>query len=180
MTPTGYNETTPNTTADTNDSDADPTTGNAPVTNLVSGESDQTIDAGIYRPATIGDYVWRDTDGDGIQDPTELGINGVTVLLKDATTLAVLQTTVTTNGGPTGGAGYYNFTVDQGTYVVMFATTGNTLSPTGNGTTTTDSRSKSYYWKFKSSNSNKWWIKSNNRCRIISTQQVRETMFGKI
>jgi serine-aspartate repeat-containing protein C/D/E len=51
-------------------------TGNAPLTNLVSGESDQTIDAGIYRPATIGDYVWRDTDGDGIQDPTESGING--------------------------------------------------------------------------------------------------------
>ncbi|MBK8737151.1 MAG: hypothetical protein IPL98_15080 [Saprospiraceae bacterium] len=61
MTPTGYNETTPNTTADNNDSDADPTTGNSPLTNLVSGESDQTIDAGIYRPATIGDYVWRDT-----------------------------------------------------------------------------------------------------------------------
>ncbi|MBK8737149.1 MAG: hypothetical protein IPL98_15070 [Saprospiraceae bacterium] len=140
MTPAGYNETTPNTTTDTNDSDADPTTGNSPVTNLVSGESDQTVDAGIYKPATIGDYVWRDTDGDGIQDPTELGINGVTVLLKDATTLAVLQTTVTTNGGPTGSAGYYNFTVDPGTYVVMFmAPTGNTLSPTGNGTTTTDS-----------------------------------------
>jgi serine-aspartate repeat-containing protein C/D/E len=91
MTPAGYNETSPNTTDDTNDSDADPVTGNAPLTNLVSGESDQTIDAGIYRPATIGDYVWRDTDGDGIQDPTEIGINGVTVLLKDATTLAVLQ-----------------------------------------------------------------------------------------
>jgi hypothetical protein len=140
MTPTGYNETTPNTTADNNDSDADPTTGNSPITNLVSGESDQTVDAGIYRPATIGDYVWRDTDGDGIQDPGEPGINGVTVLLKDATTLATLQTTVTTTGGPSGTAGYYNFTVDPGTYVVMFmAPTGNTLSPTGNGTTTTDS-----------------------------------------
>jgi hypothetical protein len=54
------------------------------LTNLVSGESDQTIDAGIYRPGSIGDYVWRDTDGDGIKDPTETGINGVTVLLKDA------------------------------------------------------------------------------------------------
>ncbi|MBK9994328.1 MAG: hypothetical protein IPP01_10180 [Saprospiraceae bacterium] len=51
MTPTGYNETTPNTTADNNDSDADPATGNAPLTNLVSRESDQTIDAGIYRPS---------------------------------------------------------------------------------------------------------------------------------
>jgi serine-aspartate repeat-containing protein C/D/E len=84
MTPAGYNETSANTTTDGSDSDADPATGNAPLTNLVSGESDQTIDAGIYRPATIGDYVWRDTDGDGIQDPTESGINGVTVVLKDA------------------------------------------------------------------------------------------------
>ena len=139
MTPTGYNETTPNTTADNNDSDADPATGNAPLTNLVSGESDQTIDAGIYRPATIGDYVWRDTDGDGVQDPTEVGMNGVTVLLKDPTTLAVLQTTVTTTG-PSGNAGYYSFTVEPGSYVVMFmAPTGSSLSPTGNGTTSTDS-----------------------------------------
>ncbi|MBK7226296.1 MAG: hypothetical protein IPH96_13165 [Saprospiraceae bacterium] len=41
-----------------------------PLTNLVSGESDQTIDAGIYRSA-VG-TMWRDTDGDGIQDPQNL------------------------------------------------------------------------------------------------------------
>jgi hypothetical protein len=76
--------TSANTTGDALDSDIDAVTGNAPLTNLVSGESDQTIDAGIYRPASIGDYVWRDTDGDGIKDPTESGINGITVLLKDA------------------------------------------------------------------------------------------------
>ena len=48
---------------------------------------------------SIGDYVWVDTDGDGVQDPTELGLNGVTVLLKDALG-NVLATTVTTTGGP--------------------------------------------------------------------------------
>jgi serine-aspartate repeat-containing protein C/D/E len=79
MTPTGYNETSANTTTDTNDSDADPVDWKCTIDKLVSGESDQTIDAGIYRPATIGDYVWRDTDGDGVQDPTETGLNGVTV-----------------------------------------------------------------------------------------------------
>ncbi|MBK9994329.1 MAG: hypothetical protein IPP01_10185 [Saprospiraceae bacterium] len=43
-------------------------------------------------------------------------MNGVTVLLKDPTTLAVLQTTVTTTG-PNGNAGYYSFTVEPGSYV---------------------------------------------------------------
>jgi hypothetical protein len=129
MTPAGYNETSANTTTDGSDSDADPVTGNAPLTNLVSGESDQTIDAGIYRPATIGDYVWRDTDGDGIQDPTESGINGITVVLKDASG-ATVATTVTTNNPTTGAAGYYQFSVDPGTYAVMLMVpTGNTVSP---------------------------------------------------
>lgn len=42
-----------------------------------------TADFG-YQPrgvSTIGDYVWRDNDGDGIQDASESGINGVTVNL---------------------------------------------------------------------------------------------------
>jgi hypothetical protein len=129
MTPAGYNETSANTTTDGNDSDADPATGNAPLTNLVSGESDQTIDAGIYRPATIGDYVWRDTDGDGIQDPTESGINGITVVLKDASG-ATVATTTTANNPTTGSAGYYQFSVDPGTYAVMvMVPSGNTVSP---------------------------------------------------
>ncbi|MBK9994325.1 MAG: hypothetical protein IPP01_10165 [Saprospiraceae bacterium] len=119
MTPAGYNETTPNTTTDANDSDADPATGNSPLTNLVSGESDQTIDAGIYRPATIGDYVWRDTDGDGIQDPTEVGINGVTVLLKNSVGATVATTvTGTTGTSPniTVTSGSTNQTIDAGLY----------------------------------------------------------------
>jgi hypothetical protein len=136
-----YNETSANTTTDGSDSDADPTTGNAPLTNLVSGESDQTIDAGIYRPAIIGDYVWRDTDGDGIQDPTETGINGVTVLLKDAAG-NVLQTAVTTNSPTTGAPGYYNFTVDPGTYIVMV------MAPTGTHDITK--------WSSKSNNDRKY------------------------
>ncbi|MBK7468768.1 MAG: hypothetical protein IPJ43_19385 [Saprospiraceae bacterium] len=96
MTPTGYNETTPNTTADNNDSGCRSSYWKCTIDKLSIRRSDQTIDKGIYRPATIGDYVGRDTDGDGVQDPTEVGMNGVTVLLKDPTTLAVLQTTVTT------------------------------------------------------------------------------------
>ncbi|MBL0325628.1 MAG: hypothetical protein IPP61_10680 [Cytophagaceae bacterium] len=40
-----------------------------------------TIDAGYFKPATIGDFVFEDKNGNGIQDPTEPGIAGVTVKL---------------------------------------------------------------------------------------------------
>ena len=42
-----------------------------------STEFDPTIDAGFYTPASIGDFVWDDLDGDGIQDPGEPGIGNV-------------------------------------------------------------------------------------------------------
>ena len=96
VTPLNYKVTSANTTGDALDSDIDAVTGNSPLTNLVSGESDQTVDAGIYRSGSIGDLVWTDTNGNGIKDPTETGVNGVTVLLKDALG-NVLQTAVTTN-----------------------------------------------------------------------------------
>ncbi|MBK7227140.1 MAG: hypothetical protein IPH96_17655 [Saprospiraceae bacterium] len=39
--PSIYKVTSANTTTDTNDSDADPLTGNSPVTTITSGESEQ-------------------------------------------------------------------------------------------------------------------------------------------
>ena len=58
-------------------------------------------------PGKIGDFVWNDTDRDGIQDPGEPGINGVTVTLMNAAN-EVLATTTTTVG-PMGRDGYYIF-----------------------------------------------------------------------
>ncbi|MEM7535600.1 MAG: SdrD B-like domain-containing protein [Chloroflexota bacterium] len=48
-------------------------------------------------PIEIGDYVWYDTDGDGIQDPNEAGIDGVDVMLYNGSTL--IATATTANGG---------------------------------------------------------------------------------
>ena len=48
--------------------------------------------------ASIGDFVWEDSDMDGIQDPGEPGLGGVQLVLKDASG-AVLATTTT---GPDG------------------------------------------------------------------------------
>ncbi|MCB9296613.1 MAG: hypothetical protein H6559_26390 [Lewinellaceae bacterium] len=50
------------------DSDANPGTGQTGIITLSSGENDPTNDAGYYESAFIGDFVWQDTDGDGIQD----------------------------------------------------------------------------------------------------------------
>ena len=35
---------------------------------LNSGEEDLTLDAGFFVKAKVGDFVWEDTDGDGIED----------------------------------------------------------------------------------------------------------------
>ena len=40
-----------------------------------------TDDAEVVIPGSIGDTVWMDTDGDGIQTPDEMGIPGVTIIL---------------------------------------------------------------------------------------------------
>lgn len=63
------------------DSDADANTGRTIVTTLAWGETDLTWDAGIVQLGSLGDRVWLDTNRDGIQDPGEDGIPGVTLVL---------------------------------------------------------------------------------------------------
>jgi hypothetical protein len=83
QTPAGdFLSTLVDTGADATDSDADPAmggmTGNY---TLESGDSDLTVDAGYYELASIGNFVWEDTNANGLQDPGEPGIEGVTVEL---------------------------------------------------------------------------------------------------
>jgi len=80
--------------------------------NLESGENDNKIDQGFYGAGRVGNFVWHDRNADGVQDPDEPGIDGVTVqLLKGST---VFATTQTANGG------LYTFEVAPGTYSVKF------------------------------------------------------------
>ena len=67
----------------------------------------------------IGDFIWNDLNGNGIQDAGEPGINGVTVRLYDSNNN--LRDTQVTAAGPTGGQlGYYQFTACPGvTYTVQ-------------------------------------------------------------
>ena len=65
-------------------------------------------------PAAIGDFVWNDTNADGIQDPGEPGIEGVTVILRDADLHEIATTKTDADGG-------YLFTnLTPGDYIVEF------------------------------------------------------------
>src|SRR6185295_16555796 len=61
------------------------TTGGDSRTNTLTATNVLTYDFGYNttRDASVGDRVWNDSDGDGVQDAGEIGINGVTVELLD-------------------------------------------------------------------------------------------------
>lgn len=92
---------------DETDNDVNPNTGITGNYVLVAGDSNMSVDAGIYfeqpTTASIGNYVWLDTDEDGTQDSGEEGISGVTVTLYDnlGNTVATMLTDA---------EGFYNFT----------------------------------------------------------------------
>ena len=66
-------------TDDAIDSDADRNTGVTDPVTLAPGETNLTVDAGIYCPAKIGDRVWFDANQNGQQDSTEPGVARVSV-----------------------------------------------------------------------------------------------------
>ncbi len=82
-------------TDDTIDSDG---INNASSVCVAAGDVNLTIDFGYNLPtAMIGDYVWNDTNKDGIQNGTESGISGVTVDLMQGS--SIVSTTTTNASG---------------------------------------------------------------------------------
>ena len=104
---------------DSVDSDANLTTGKSICTTLTPGETDLTWDAGMYEPeAMIGDYVWDDTNKDGIQNVSESGIPGVIVDLMQG---SIIISTNTTNASgiylfDNLVAGCYNVTINSSNF----------------------------------------------------------------
>jgi parallel beta-helix repeat protein len=93
---------------------------------LASGTAASADGAYVF-PVSIGSLVWNDLNDNGIQDPGESGLNGVTVNLLDSNGNAVLNTsnqaitTTTANNPTTGAAGYYQFSnLPPGSYEVQF------------------------------------------------------------
>ncbi len=119
--PAGYTWTLPNIGADDFDSDAS-YTGTTAFYPIYPGDNNLTVDAGLWRPATLGDRVWFDINHNGVQDGgAEVGVPGVVVRLLDSAGTVI--STTTTNAG-----GYYSFTnLISATYQVRFDL--NTLPP---------------------------------------------------
>ncbi|MFC0168281.1 SdrD B-like domain-containing protein [Pseudoduganella danionis] len=98
--------------SDAKDSDANVTTGKTAQVTLASGQVNNDLDAGVMAiQAKLGDTVWEDKNGNGVQDSGESGLCGVTVQLKDASGKVVATTA-------TDAAGHYTFTADPGSYTV--------------------------------------------------------------
>ncbi len=75
--------------------------GTPPASNgtLSKGNGLGALDAACTAlPLEIGNYVWYDADGDGIQDASEKGIPGISVTLKDENDVAISTITTDANG----------------------------------------------------------------------------------
>jgi len=108
---------------DFRDSDADPATGRTSLLDFSDPEAatNLSIDAGIVPPPTyIGDFVFADTNLNGVQDNGEVGVAGVTIVLQDLEG-NILQTTRSDANGN------YRFQVLEGNYRLFFNT--DDLSP---------------------------------------------------
>lgn len=91
-----------------------------------------------YATSAIGDLVWQDNDGDGVRDPNEPGINGVTVNLYEDTNnngvldaseeAAPVRTAVTANDDQGNPGHYYFGSLPAGNYVVKVDTTSPALA----------------------------------------------------
>src|SRR5207247_6556 len=94
--------------------------------------------AGLYQGGAIGDFVWNDLNGNGVQQPGEPGLAGVQVRLYTASGTLVATTT-------TGADGHYEFSpVAAGTYYVQFtAPSGFVFSPKDVGDDALDSDANS-------------------------------------
>ncbi|NJM42701.1 MAG: Cna B-type domain-containing protein, partial [Anaerolineae bacterium] len=138
--PAGYQFTLQDVGADNTDSDVNAVTGATGNYVLNAGQSIPTVDAGIWRPASLGDYVWEDLNHDGQQNDGPTGVNGVPVALLDVNG-NVVSTTTTFQGGPANANGYYTFTnLISGTYTVSFTLpAGYTWTQTNVGADGTDS-----------------------------------------
>ncbi len=79
---------------------------------MTSGVGDDTLDFGYYAGASIGDTIFDDLNGDGVQDPGEPGIDGVTIEITGGTLPGPVSATTASGGA-------YDFTgLAPGTYTV--------------------------------------------------------------
>jgi len=82
---------------------------------LAPGDRDSTIDLGLLPLASLGDFVWHDLNGNGIQDGGEPFLEGVGVDLYDENGI-IIKSTVTDSNGQ-----YIFEGLNPGRYYVQFS-----------------------------------------------------------
>ncbi|MCB1183612.1 hypothetical protein KDM41_09260 [bacterium] len=83
------------------DSDVDPATGLTMCLSLADSLTELSIDAGLVavpRVGSIGDRVWHDGNGNGLQDEGEPGLADIVVTLTDCSGAVVLSDTTDADG----------------------------------------------------------------------------------
>ncbi len=93
------------------DNDAD-ATGRTAIISVNSDTNDSTIDAGFYRKASLGGYVWKDANNNGIRELSESGISNAFIELCDAADSQLSTTTTDADG-------LYSFdSLEPGSYII--------------------------------------------------------------
>ena len=121
--PAGFDYTGRSASNDLTGSDADIVNGRTTTVTLTyasggTARDNRSLDAGLITiAAALGNYVWLDTNGDGVQDATETGIAGITVTLYASDGTTVLASAITDQNGK-----YLFSNLAAGSYVVGFST----------------------------------------------------------
>lgn len=94
--------------------------GTTPTVALESGDESLSVDIGLLStPGLVGDRVWIDENGNGIQDDGEIGFNGANITLYDVEGTEIDQTTSVDS--ELGEPGYFAFEgVPTGDYYLVF------------------------------------------------------------
>ncbi|HMP35780.1 MAG TPA: SdrD B-like domain-containing protein, partial [Kiritimatiellia bacterium] len=117
------------------DSNIDAVTLRSDSVTLGSGQSNNTIDAGFFYPARLGDFIWHDTNLNGIQDGSETGMPGVVVrLLSNGVAIATTTSSVSGAYAFTNLAPFTNYVIEVVPPVNAFVST-----PFQGGNTNVDS-----------------------------------------
>jgi uncharacterized repeat protein (TIGR01451 family) len=145
--PTGTVFTAQDKGSDVSDSDAN-SSGLSQIVKLVSGENNTTIDAGVYTPASLGDRVWVDANGNGQQDAGEAGVAGATVTLigggaDGLVSTTADNTTATTTTDANGNYKFTNLTPGMEYQVKFSAPTGTVFTAQDKGSDVSDSDANS-------------------------------------
>jgi uncharacterized repeat protein (TIGR01451 family) len=108
-------------------SDAQIPSGRTVAFSLLAGESNLDVDAGLVLESSIGNFVWFDVNGDGLQNLGEPGVGGVVVNLLDSSGNPVLDANTNAITTVTAANGSYLFDgLYSGNYIVEFVLPGNT------------------------------------------------------